>query len=78
MAIPAEELKIVVNPDEMTLDDLELFEDGGFKVGLFKTFMARHSNWTAKQVGALTVSELKQVAEQIAGQVKDASVPKGT
>ena len=62
----------------MTLDDIELFEPGSFSVKGFKAFMGRHSNWTAKEVGALTVSELKIVSEQIGAKLKESAVPKAT
>lgn len=77
MAIPTEPLKLSVDVDALTMDDLELFED--FKVGRLKTFMAAHSNWTAAQIGALTVAEMRNtVAPAIAAALKGAAIPKGT
>jgi hypothetical protein len=77
MAIPAEPLKLSVEPEQMTLNDLELFE-GGFTVKGFKAFMAGHSNWSAAQVGLITVAEMKQVTEQIREALKDSALPKAT
>lgn len=76
MALPNEKLILNLNTDELTIDDMILFEEGGFKASLFKEFLSRHSNWTAKQVGAITVKEMRDVSQQIADTVKEASLPK--
>jgi hypothetical protein len=74
--VPTEALKLSLDTDELTLDELELFEAGSFTVKGFKAFMAAHSNWTAAQVGALKVGEMKAVAVQIAAALQEAAVPK--
>lgn len=77
MTIPTEKLVLNIDPDQMTLDDVELFyEPSKFKPSSFKAFMAAHSNWTAEQTGKLTLAELKDVAAQIGEAIQDASVPK--
>lgn len=77
MAIPSEQLKLSVDVDALTLDDLELFED--FKVSRFKAFMQAHSNWTAEQIGALTIAEMRdKVAPAIGAALKGAAIPKAT
>jgi len=76
VAIPDKALELTLDPSNLTLDDLELFEDGGFSVKGFKAFMARYSNWTKTQVGALTVAELRDVAKQLGERLKEAAVPK--
>jgi hypothetical protein len=78
MAIPDEALKLSVDIDELTLDEVELFEPKGFTVGRFKAFMAKYSNWTAAQVGQLKVGEMRQVAEQIRAGIEAAAVPKAS
>ena len=75
MTIPTEPLEVNLNPDEMTLDDLCLFEPDGFTANGFRDFLTRHTNWTRKQAGAITVAELKDVAEQLAAKLKEAAVP---
>ena len=78
MALPEHALVLDLNADVLTLDDLELFEEGGFSVRAFKAFMLRHSNWSKAEVGAITIAELKDVAAQIGEQLKGAAVPKVT
>lgn len=69
-------LVLELDIEQMTLDDLEIFEQ--FSVKRFKAFMARYSNWTAAQVGALTLAELRGVSAQIARQIAERAVPKAT
>jgi hypothetical protein len=76
MALPGKPLELNINVDEMELDELELFESGGFSIKRFKAFMAAHSNWTAAEAGKLTLAELKIVAEKIGALVKENAVPK--
>lgn len=77
MAIPDNPLKLTVDPDALTLDDLELFES--FSVRGLKAFIAQHSNWTPAEIGALTVKELRDVVgPAIGAALKDSAVPKGT
>ena len=79
MALPKDELKLTLPDDkeDFLLDDIEVF-DGGFSVAGFKRFMARYSNWTAKDVGLMKVKEMKGVADTIGGAIRDAGVPKAT
>lgn len=75
MAIPNEPLKLSVDVDALTLDDLELFES--FSVRRLKAFIADHGNWTAAQVGQLTVKELREiVGPQIGAALRESAVPK--
>ena len=76
MAIPSRPLVLNIDGANLTLDDLEVFEAGGFSVKGFKAFMGRYSNWTPAEIGAVTVAELKDVAAQIAEQLKGAVLPK--
>jgi hypothetical protein len=62
--------------DKWTLNDLELFERGGFTVKGFKAFMGRYSNWTADEVGLMEVGEMQEVFERIADGIQEHAVPK--
>lgn len=76
MALPDKALDLTIDPDALTLDDIELFEDGGFSVRRFKKFLAAHSNWTPDEIGKLTITEFKTVAAQLGDGLKALSVPK--
>lgn len=76
MAIPEKPLALTLNVDELTLDDVALFEKDGFSAAGFKAFMARYSNWTPAEVGGLKLRELKDVAEKIGEQLRVTAVPK--
>ena len=79
MTIPTEPIHLHdLDTDSLTLDDLELFEAGGFTVKGFKQFIAVHSNWTAAQVGHLKVGEMKAVMVDIAAALEAAAVPKAS
>lgn len=78
MTIPTRALELTLDPKTLTLDDLELFEPGGFTVRGLKAFMVRYSNWTAAEVGQLTVGEFEQVATAIAEKLKAGTVPKAS
>lgn len=76
MAIPDAPLKFKLDPEQLTVDDMILFEPDGFTVSGFKAFMARYSNWTKPQIGQLTVVELRQVSDQLASALEAALDPK--
>lgn len=78
MTIPSVPLEISIDANELTLDDLEVFEPGSFSVKVFKRFMAAHSNWTAEQVGGLKVSEMGAVADKLRDALQGAAVPKAS
>lgn len=75
MAIPENALVLSIDPDALTLDDIELFED--FKVKKLKAFMAQYSNWTAAQIGKITIAEMREVVSPAIGEaLKSSAVPK--
>lgn len=69
-------LTLNINPDTLTLDDIEVFEPGGFTVRGFKSFMAKYSTWSDAQIGALTVAQLRELSGEIGRAVAGAVVPK--
>ena len=77
MPIPDRPLEFTFDPNEMTLDELCLFEPDGFSAVSFRQFLRDHTNWTKAEIGALKVAELKDVAEQIAAKLKESAVPLG-
>ena len=76
MALPQSDLVLKeIDPDEMTLDELCLFETGGFTAQGFRQFLIDHTEWTPREIGKLTVKELKAITEKLAEKVAAASVP---
>ena len=79
MAIPASPLVVKdFNPQEFTLDELEIFEAGGFTASGFKKFLIAHTNWTKSEIGAIKLGELKDIAEQLGKAINEAAVPKAS
>ena len=78
MATPTTPLALTLDVDELTLNDIELFEPGGFSVKRYKAFMVAHSNWTAAEVGALTLAEMKAVGLKIGEALASAALPKAS
>jgi hypothetical protein len=77
MTIPNEPLTLKLNTEDLTLDEVEMFsESENFRVSVFKKFMAKWSNWTKEQTGALTLGEMKSLAPVIAQQLNEALGPK--
>ena len=75
MTIPDKPLAVNLDPNEMTLDEACLFTPGGFDIAAFRAFLIAHTNWERAEIGALRMSELKDVAERIAAALKGGSVP---
>jgi hypothetical protein len=78
MAIPATPLVIKESFDynEMTLDEAVVFEPAGFSLNGFRNFLITNSKWTAKEIGAIKVKELKEIAEQLGNVFREIAVPK--
>lgn len=77
MTIPATPLVVKqFDANSMTLDDLELFEPGGFSASGFKRFLVEHTNWTAKEIGSIKISELNEISNQLGAAIKELTVPK--
>jgi hypothetical protein len=77
MSLPKTALETHLPPlDDLLLDEIALFETGGFSVKAFKDFLAKYTNWTAAQAGRLTVSEMRTVTAQLSEKVFLAAVPK--
>ena len=75
MALPTTPLKVNFDHNEVTLDELCLFEPDGFSTVGFRAFLIAHTSWTRKEIGAVKVTELKDLAEQLAEKFKEISVP---
>lgn len=72
--LPPDALRLTLDLETLTLDELEIFsEPDKFKVSIFKKFLASHSNWTAAQVGALTLAEMRTIAPIIGAQMAQTS-----
>lgn len=77
MTIPNEALVLSIDADRMTLNEMEmLLEPDHFRVSIFKAFMVAHSNWTADEIGGLTLGELKDVSVQIGRALTETALPK--
>lgn len=68
-------LEVTFDPDEATLDEICLFEDGGFTAQGFRQFLIDHTNWDKKEIGKLTINELKEVMAQLGAKLQAQSVP---
>ena len=75
MAIPTTPLVVKFDPNELTLDELCLFEPDGFTASGLRGFLVNHTNWTKHKIGAVTMAELKDVIEQLTAKIKEAAVP---
>lgn len=74
MAIPTKPLEVNLDPNELTLDEMCLFEATGFTMVGFRAFLIAHTNWSGAEIGKLTVKELLAVSGQLKERL-DKSVP---
>ena len=63
-------LKVMVNVQDMTLDELCLFDSEGFTPFAFRSFLINHTNWSKAEIGLVKVGELEDVAKQLADGMK--------
>lgn len=70
-------IEIVINPDDLTLDDLELFEPGGFSIRRLRAFLARVTTLSPDEIGQIRLRDLRSIAERIGEAIRDV-VPKAT
>lgn len=68
-------LEVNLDPDEMTLDELCLFDSEGFTASGFRAFLIWHTNWTKEEIGKLTVRDLREVVAQMGAKLQAQSVP---
>lgn len=47
-------------PDDMTLDEVCLFDPRGFSSFEFREFLTQHTQWTTKEIGAITRNEIRK------------------
>ncbi len=79
MTTPTTPLELTLPPtSDLLLDDMQLFEPGGFTVKAFKAFMTRYSNWTPTIVGGLTQTEARAVIRQVKAKLNENAVSKET
>ena len=64
-----------LDPDEMTLDEMCLFDGEGFTATGFRQFLLDHTNWTRAEVGILKVTQQLDVAKQMGEKMQAAAVP---
>lgn len=76
MTIPDKPLTVKVEANDLTLDEVCLFQPGGFEIIAFRTFLRERTNWTHAEVGALKVGELQEVAEHLRDALRSTAVPK--
>ena len=79
MTIPEKAL-VLENFDlnALTLDEMALFDQDNVGIGTLnklRLFLIQHGNWTAAEVGAVTVGELGQVGAQLTEAIRSAAVP---
>ena len=69
-------LELDVDPNEITVDESCLFESNGFSIVGFRAFLAKYSNWTLAEIGALKITELDTVLSAMSQKLEDKAVPK--
>lgn len=62
-----DEITLLVAPEELTPKE---------QIVALRAFILEHSNWTRKELGRVTVGELKQVMADLGNKFKDLAVPK--
>lgn len=76
MAIPKKPLELNVNAKDLTLDEMALLERKGFNWYDFRQFLIDHAaNWSAEEVGKITIGELDVIGEQIKEAAEKVAVP---
>ena len=74
--IPEALLTISMETDDLTLDDVALFDtEDGFSVFKFRKFLLRYGSWSKEQVGKIKIKELEQVAVLLSEAMKNTAVP---
>jgi len=76
MALPQNKIILNVNPDDLTIGDLVLFESGGFTVIGFRNFLNKYSGWRAKEIDKITRLEMSALFADIIRQLNEAASPK--
>jgi len=75
MAKPKTPIVLELDADQLTADEMCLFEPSGFSMSGLCNFIAKYSSWTREEVGKLTMTELNEVAEALSKQVDELAVP---
>ena len=74
-SLPDRPMEIDFDPEELTLDEVILFEPDGYTTRGFRQFLIDHTNWTRQEIGKIKVRDLKEVAEQLVARLGEKAVP---
>lgn len=79
MAIPDKPLSLTFDIDELTIDELTLFEsDAPFKPSVFKAFLKRYGNWSAAELARIQRKDIAGLYLQCVQKLNEALVPKAS
>lgn len=77
--IPDKPLSLTFDLDELTIDELALFEsESPFRPSVFKAFLKRYGNWSAAELGRIQRKDIAAIYLQCIRQLNEALVPKAT
>ena len=82
MALPQTPLKFSddFQPDDLTLDEVCLFDPRGFSSITFREFLLTHTQWTPKEIGTINRREIREVYDSALKALGELMIPpaKGT
>lgn len=82
MALPKTPLKFNddFQPDELTLDEICLFDSRGYSAYTFREFLIARTQWTRKEIGAIKRGEIAEAYDLALKALGELMVPpaKGT
>lgn len=79
MAIPAKPLKLSFDADQLTLDEMAMFEpDTGIKASVFKQFLTKYGNWNKREIAGLVRADVVAVWAECIKQLAEATNPKAS
>lgn len=79
MAIPETPLVLKFDIDELTIDELTIFEsETPFKPSMFKAFLKRYGNWSAAELARIQRKDIAALYLQCIQKLNEALIPKAT
>ena len=75
MTLPDKPLEVTLDVNELTVDEMVLFDPGGFTMLGFKHFLSNHTNWTEEEVGKITLKELMDISDELGKKIQEVAVP---